>query len=48
MLIGLEPVLSPVVGDRDFLVSFVLATVVYALVILKLKEFVSRLDRGEW
>lgn len=48
MLIGLEPVLSSLVGDRDFLVSFVLAVIVYALVILKVKEFVSRLDKGEW
>jgi hypothetical protein len=48
VLIVLEPVLSPIVGDRDFLVSFILATIVYALVILKLKEFVNRLDKGEW
>ncbi len=48
LVIGLEPVLSPIVGDRDFLVSSVLASVVYALVVLELKEYISRLEKGEW
>jgi len=48
LVIGLEPVLSPVVGDRDFLVSSVLASVVYALIILKLKGYISKLEKGEW
>jgi hypothetical protein len=48
MLLIMQPVLSPIIGDSDFLVSIFLSLIIFALIVVRFRRIVSKLDRGEW
>ena len=48
MLIIMQPVLSPIIGDRDFLVSSVLSLIIFAIVVVRFRKIIDRIDRAEW
>lgn len=47
-LIVAELIFSPIVGDRAFLVGSILWLAIFVVIVLKLKRFVGKLDKGEW
>ena len=48
MLIVMQPVLSPIVGDRDFLVSSFLSLIIFAIAVVRFRKIINRIDRAEW
>lgn len=46
--LGMRPVLLPLVGDNDIIVSALLGLAVFIVVVLKFRQFISKLDRGDF